>query len=256
MTERGAQQKNDPFATGRSPGARSEESCVIVARMTTQTAKRPATQTAKRTVAALLALHPRSHAEELGIDIASGRPRALARWLFACIVAVGGGVRTGPAAEAARALHAGGLCIPDKLAIARVNAVARILRNAGCARFDEQVARSLVRTARALRDQYQGDLRALRAEAERDPKRERALLMRLQGIGATGADMFLREAQAAWVELRPYADARVLAGAQRRDLPSAPTALAKLVKPEAFHRVAAALVREAQTRITARADVG
>jgi len=41
------------------------------------------------------------------------------------------------------------------------------------------------------------------------------LLTDVPGIGPSGADVFLREAQLVWVWLRPYIDPRVLDGAAR-----------------------------------------
>jgi hypothetical protein len=211
---------------------------------------------AKRIVADLLAKNPRSHAEELGIDLGSGRPRALARWLFACVVSAGGGVRASSAAAAARALNAEGLCDPAKLARAPLPRIGRVLRANGCARFDAQVARSLRGSARMLRDDYGGDLRALREEAGRDAARERDLLVRFPGIGNRGADMFFREVQLAWHEHRPFFDARAIEGARRLGLDARPAALARAVPAAEAHRLAAALVRTASIpplRVRARA---
>ena len=63
-----------------------------------------------------------------------------------------------------------------------------------------------------------GDLRKLRARAERDPERERELLKEFKGIGDVGAGIFLREVQVAWDELYPFADDRVLDAARRLKL--------------------------------------
>ncbi len=68
-------------------------------------------------------------------------------------------------------------------------------------------------TAQFLLEKYDGDLRKLRAEAGRDPKIERKLLKECKGIGDTGVDIFFREAQSAWGELRPFADKKALKAA-------------------------------------------
>lgn len=211
--------------------------------------------TQRKIVSGLLARRPHSHAEQLGIDVASGTPASAARWLFACIVAAGGGVRAEAAAAATAALHLERLTDPARLAKARLPSIARVLREAGCARFDAQVAASLKRTARILCETYAGDLRALRAAAERDPERERILLKRLPGIGNTGADMFCREIQAAWPELRPFFDSRALAGAEMLGLPATAAKLGVLVPGPKLHRLAAALVAEARP-IRTRAKAG
>jgi hypothetical protein len=68
-------------------------------------------------------------------------------------------------------------------------------------------------TARVLLDRYAGDLRTLREEAGGRPEQERALLKQFKGIGDVGADIFLREVQAVWDEVRPFVDRRARAGA-------------------------------------------
>ena len=60
------------------------------------------------------------------------------------------------------------------------------------------------------RQRWRGDLRRLHAEAGADPVALRRLLTGFPGIGPTGADIFLREVQRVWTDLRPFADRRVL----------------------------------------------
>ena len=119
----------------------------------------------------------------------------------------------------------------------------RTLNEAGYARFDERTATMLGDTCEILLDRYRGDLRRLREEAEREPKRERSLLKELKGIGDVGVDIFFREAQAAWDELRPFADRRALDAAKRLELGRDAEALADLVSERELPRLVAALVR-------------
>ena len=98
-------------------------------------------------------------------------------------------------------------------------------------------------TARMLFDKYRGDLRQLRAAAERDPGRERALLKECKGIGDVGADIFCREAQAAWDELYPFADRRALETASRLGIEDDAKRLARRVARKDYPRLLAALVR-------------
>ena len=68
----------------------------------------------------------------------------------------------------------------------------------------------------------------------------------LQGftrIGPTGADIFCREAQAVWPELRPFFDERALTSAGRLGYPTTPRGLAALVPSTQVARLSAALVR-------------
>ena len=67
--------------------------------------------------------------------------------------------------------------------------------------------------------------------------------MEFPGIGPTGADIFLREVQAVWPDVRPFVDRRVVEGARRMGLPDEPDRLARLADGNAFARLASALVR-------------
>ena len=82
-------------------------------------------------------------------------------------------------------------------------------------RYDERTATMLGTGARLCLDRWHGDLRRLHKEAGADRTVLRRLLTEFPGIGPTGADIFLREAQSVWPDVRPYADRRTLAGARR-----------------------------------------
>jgi hypothetical protein len=86
-------------------------------------------------------------------------------------------------------------------------------------RYDEKASRMLAETSDLLLKCYNGELRKLREAAQRDPARERKLLMECKGIGEVGADIFLREVQTAWPELQPFADAAALNSAGKLGLP-------------------------------------
>ena len=110
----------------------------------------------------------------------------------------------------------------------------------GCVNLGRTHARA---ESRRLLKCYNGDLRKLRDAAERDPPRERKLLMECKGIGEVGADIFLREVQSAWTELQPFADSAALKFAGKLDLPTKTEELAELVPKNDFPRLVAALVR-------------
>jgi endonuclease III len=61
-----------------------------------------------------------------------------------------------------------------------------------------------------VRDSYGGDLRRLAEAANGDVEAARTLLTEAPGIGPTGADIVLREAQAVWTWAAPYIDERVV----------------------------------------------
>lgn len=193
---------------------------------------------------ALLARHGRTFAEELGIDLAKGTPAPLFRLLVASIL-LSARIGHGIAVAAARALQEQGWTTAQKLGGATWAQRVRVLNRSGYARYDESTSRMLGDTCALLLDRYHGDLRRLRDEAGRDPKRERELLKQFKGIGDVGVDIFFREAQVAWDELYPFADRRVLQAAQRLGLGGDAKALARLVDGDGreFARLTAALVR-------------
>jgi hypothetical protein len=63
-----------------------------------------------------------------------------------------------------------------------------------------------------VRDDYDGDLRGLATRAGHDVTDATRLLQQFTGIGATGADILLREVQDAWTWVRPHFDARATGG--------------------------------------------
>jgi hypothetical protein len=88
-----------------------------------------------------------------------------------------------------------------------------------------------------------GDLSRLRKEADGDPARVRRLLREFRGIGPVGAEIFCREAQGVWPQLRPSFDQRALQGAAKLRLPRTAARLATLVDGDDLPSLAAALVR-------------
>jgi len=145
--------------------------------------------------------------------------------------------------RAARALHEQRWDTPERLCAASWRDRTDVLNAAGYARYDERTSTMLGQTAERLIDAYGGDLRRLREHAGRDPGEERRRLKEFQGIGDVGADIYLREAQAAWGELRPFADRRALETARDLGLPADAARLAELVPEHEVARLVAALVR-------------
>lgn len=86
-------------------------------------------------------------------------------------------------------------------------------------------------------------MRGSRQEAGRKPSVERRLLREFSGIGDVGVDIFFREAQVAWEELRPFVDRRALQAAARLGLGDSPAEVARLVPEERLAVIVAALVR-------------
>ncbi len=194
------------------------------------------------TVAALLDSYGRTYASEIGIPLHRDRPSAWFRLLCASIL-FAHRISAEAAVSASRALAKAGWKTSRSMAKSEWSDRVRVLNRAGFARYDESTARMLGDDARMVNERYGGDLRRLRERADRDPGRELSLLQEFKGIGPVGADIFAREAQAQWEELRPFADERARRAAGRLGLPTDPHALARLVEPPDLARLMAALVR-------------
>ncbi|HET9172365.1 MAG TPA: endonuclease [Actinospica sp.] len=147
------------------------------------------------------------------------------------------------AVAAARELGAAGWRTPEAMRRATWQQVVDALGRAHYKRYDESTATALHEGANLLIERWHGDLRRLRGEAGGDPERIRKLLQEFKRIGPVGAEIFSREAQGVWPELRPSFDRRALDGAARNRLPRDPERLAALVRPQELPRLAAALVR-------------
>ncbi|MDM4719108.1 hypothetical protein QTQ03_05675 [Micromonospora sp. WMMA1363] len=197
----------------------------------------------RRTARALLERRGRTYAEEAGVHLAD-RPGPLYQ-LLVLTTLLSTRIRAQVAVAAARELFTAGYRTPQAMEAAgwqdRVDALGR----GHYRRYDERTATMLGTGARLCLDRWHGDLRRLHRAAEGQPARLRRLLTEFPGIGPTGADIFLREAQAVWPDLRPYADRRALSGAERLGLPGSPERLAGLVDDGDFGRLASALVRVA-----------
>ncbi|MFF5923774.1 endonuclease [Streptomyces flavochromogenes] len=197
--------------------------------------------TRRTTVRDLLDEHGHTHAEEAGIRL-KDTPAPLYRLLTLCVL-FSVRIKAGIAVAAARELHTAGMGTARAMATAswqdRVDALGR----AHYRRYDESTATALGDGAELLLDRYRGDLRRLRDAADGDPDRIRELLREVPRIGPVGADIFCREAQGVWPELRPAFDRRARETAARLGLPETPAGLARLVPDEDLPRFAAALVR-------------
>ncbi|MBX9392545.1 endonuclease [Streptomyces sp. TRM72054] len=197
----------------------------------------------QRVVRELLNAHGQTYAEEAGIRLRD-TPQPLYR-LQVLSLLLSARIRASVAVAAARALYEAGLRDPRRMAEAdwqdRVDALGR----GGYRRYDERTATQLGDGAELLTERWGGDLRRLREEADGEVPALRRLLQEIPGVGPTGADIFLREAQRVWPEAAPYLDAKALSGAERLGLPKDPDRLLKLAGDAEPAVLAAALVRAA-----------
>ena len=203
-------------------------------------------QNHRRLISALLDRHGRTFAEEAGIKLAD-RPGPLYQLLVLSTL-LSARIAAGVAVAAARELFRAGYRTPQAMLDAswqdRVDALGR----GHYRRYDERTATMLGDGAQLCQERWRGDLRRLRRSAAGDVPGLRKLLTEFPGIGPTGADIFLREAQAVWPDLVPFADRRVVEGAKRLGLPASPDGLAALVDQDQVPGLASALVRVARDR--------
>jgi hypothetical protein len=185
------------------------------------------------TVHALLDKAGTTYAEQAGITLAD-KPAPLYRLLVLSTL-LSTRIKADIAVAAAKELKRYGT--PRKMLDAswqdRVDALGR----AHYVRYDESTATALGDGARLLLDEYGGDLRKIRGGDVR------AELRKFPRMGPVGADIFCREAQAVWPELRPYLDKKTLDGAKKIGLPAEADKLAGLTAKKDVPRLAAALVR-------------
>ena len=192
-------------------------------------------------ITALLERYGRTFAEEAGIRLAD-KPAPLYQLLVLATL-LSARISAGVAVAAARELFKAGYRTPQAMLEAswqdRVDALGR----GHYRRYDERTSTMLGDGARLCRERWRGDLRRLHKEGDGDAKKLRELLMEFPGIGPTGADIFLREVQDVWADVRPFIDRKVQSGAKKLHLPSSAESLAQLVAPAEASRLASALVR-------------
>ena len=147
------------------------------------------------------------------------------------------------AISACASLIKNGFTTPQKMADATWQQRVDAITWSGYKRYDERTATMLGDTAEIVLDKYDGDLRNLNKAAEGDVHKLERMLQEFKGIGSVGASIFLREAQAVWEDIYPYADDRVLKAADELGLPKSAGDLSKLCAQKDFSRLTAALIR-------------
>jgi hypothetical protein len=197
---------------------------------------------AQRTIArTLLDVAGRTYASEAGIRL-TNRPSPLYRLLVLSVL-LSTRIKADIAVAAAKELAKAGFTTPRAMVEASWQQRVDALGRAHYVRYDESTATALGDGAQLLLDQYGGDLRRLRDHADGDTSTLRRLLRDVPQLGPVGADIFCREAQLVWAELRPYLDRKVLAGAEKVGLPADCSRLTRLVDRDQLAAFAGGLMR-------------
>ncbi|OMI85406.1 endonuclease [Streptomyces sp. M1013] len=197
----------------------------------------------RRTVRELVDAHGQTYAEEAGIRL-KDTPQPLYRLLVLAHL-LSARISASIAVATARALSEAGLRDPRRMADATWQERVDALGRGGYRRYDERTATQLGEAAELLTERWGGDLRRLREEADGDVSGLRRLLQEFPGVGPTGADIFLREAQLVWPDAGPLLDRKAVQGAERLGLPGDPDRLLSLAGKTEPAVLAAALVRAA-----------
>jgi hypothetical protein len=187
-----------------------------------------------------------TYAAEAGIKL-TDKPTPLYRLLVLSTL-LSTRIKSGIAVAAAKELAKAKLTTPRAMADSRWQDRVDALGRAHYKRYDEQTATALGESAETLLERYSGDLRKLRDHAGRDRAEITKRLRKFSRVGPVGADIFCREAQAVWPELRPYLDKKALDGAKRVGLPQDAGELSRLADSEDLALLAASLVRVALDR--------
>lgn len=181
-----------------------------------------------------------TYADEAGITLRD-KPKPLFQLLSLAMLA-SKPIAASVAVAAAREVFRVGLRTPASVLDADRATMIAAFGRAGYARYDESSATRLTELAARVRDRYAGDLRNLAHETGQETQAAAEALQQFDGIGPTGADIFLREAQNVWTWAQPHFDDRARASARELGLPDDAE---KLLKLSAGHpaELAAALVR-------------
>jgi hypothetical protein len=182
-----------------------------------------------------------TYAEQSGIRLAD-KPAQLYQ-LLVLTVLLSTRIQADIAVDATRELTRSKMGTPQRMLKASWQQRVDALDRAHYVRYDESAATSLGAGAEVAINTYGGDLRRMRPTGAQPERQLRTALQRFPRIGQVGADIFCREVQAVWPELRPFLDRRALKGASRLDLPADPQRLARMVPEDDLARLAAALVR-------------
>jgi endonuclease III len=192
-------------------------------------------------VSLLLDSYGATYAEQAGIRLKDS-PAPLFQLLILALM-LSARIASDKAVSATRSLFDAGFTTAKKMADATWQQRVDAITWSGYKRYDERTATFLGEAAQRVHDQYNGDLRQLHSAAHNDVESLKELLKEFKGVGTAGADIFLREVQAVWPDVYPYADDRVLSIAAALDLPDSVDNLSQLCSQQDFARLTAALMQ-------------
>jgi hypothetical protein len=185
--------------------------------------------------------HGLTYARQAGLTL-TDTPSALYR-LLVLTVLLANRLPATAAVGAAAAVSRAGLRTPATMAAATWQERGDVLAASGYRRLAGRTATVLGAGAEMVLERWGGDLRRLRDESGGEAPAVRRAVETVPGIGRLGSAIFCREAQGVWPQLAPFADERVVLGAQALGLPTTGPGLAALVPPADLVHLVAACVR-------------
>lgn len=186
--------------------------------------------------------HGTLFSQEIDLDLSQNSPSVLFQWLCAALL-MSARISHKAAIDAARALGEAGWTTAEDMDHSSWEDRVEVLNRAGYGRFDESTASMLGEAAQRALEEYDGDLRKLRAASGRDPEDQRAAIKAFKGIGDVGADIFFREMQTVWTEHYPFLDKTAKSAARRLGAPESAEELAEWAGHDTYPRLVAGLVR-------------
>lgn len=192
-------------------------------------------------VSLLLDSYGTTYAEQAGIRL-KDTPAPLFQLLILSLM-LSARIASDKAVSATRSLFDAGFTTAEKMAEASWQQRVDAITWSGYKRYDERTSTFLGEAAQRVLDQYNGDLRQLHSAAQNGEKSLEELLKEFKGVGTAGADIFLREVQAVWPDVYPFADDRVLRVAADLGLPDSIEKLSQLCSQQDFARLTAALMQ-------------
>ncbi len=138
----------------------------------------------------------RTDASDLGLDLSDNDDASLFKWLVACLL-FGARINQERAAAAFAELDGDGVLTPEKLGRATEHHLVQLLDAGRYTRYDDSKAAELKQLGHDVGERYDGRLSTL-PEGARTKKEVLERLQEFKGIGPVAADIFLRDAPAAW----------------------------------------------------------
>lgn len=138
----------------------------------------------------------------LGIDVRSAKSGEIFRWFLAAIL-FGARISEKIAVQTFWVFDRQGVTSPKKILDRGWDGLVQLLDEGGYVRYDFKTATKLLEMAKALEEQYGGDLNQLHGMASDNSDLENRLQSLAKGIGQVTTNIFLREMRGIWQKADP-----------------------------------------------------